>query len=169
MITWRKAEVSDARMLAETRKTVWTETYRGIFPDEMLDCYDVDAYTKRDAGRIADPSHHFYLFLLDEECVGYFSYGPSNFGPYKDFDLCLNNLYIRENYKGRGLGKAAFANIREYCRQNGIEKFFCGCNYHNTPAMGFYAHMGGVQGDTVAFHDSKADDIVHFEFTGDTL
>ncbi len=165
MIACKKAEVSDARLLAATRQIVWQETYRGIYPDEMLDGYDLDFYTQRDAKRIADPSHHFYLYLLGEECVGYFSYGPSNFGPYKDFDLCLNNLYIREAYKGRGLGRMAFDHIRSFCREQGIEKFFCGCNYHNTPVMNFYAHMGGICADEVVFHSSKADDIVHFEFT----
>ncbi len=164
MIELRRAAAIDARLLAQTRQIVWKETYRGIYPDAMMDDYDLECYTNRDAGRIADSNHHFYLFMEGAECVGYFSYGPCNFGPYKDFDLCLNNLYVRREFKGRGLGKLAFAHIRAYCWEQGIPKFFCGCNYHNTSAMGFYAYMGGVLGDEVSFHESKADDIVHYEF-----
>lgn len=164
MIELKKASPADARLLARTRRIVWEETYRGIYPDEMLDGYDVEYYTQRDAGRMADPSHHYYLFLDGDICAGYFSFGPYNFGTYKDFGLCLNNLYIRKEYKGHGLGKRAFGIVREFCTGQGIGKFFCGCNAHNHPAVGFYTHMGGLQGDETVLHESKADDIIHFEF-----
>ena len=159
-----KASEKDANLLANTRRVVWEETYRGIYSDEMLDGYDVESYAVRDAGRMADPRHHYYLFLDEAECVGYFSFGPYNYGVYKDFDLCLNNLYIRKEYKGRGLGKQAFAVIREYCRNRKISKFFCGCNANNAPAVAFYKHMGGIQGDEPLTRVPKQDQIIHFEF-----
>lgn len=164
MITLRKASPADARLLAETRRVVWEVTYRGIYSDEMLDGYDVDTFAARDAGRMADPRHHYYLFLDGAECAGYFSFGPYNFGTYKDFDLCLNNLYIRKEYKGRGLGKQAFAVVREHCLEQGIRKFFCGCNANNGPAIAFYKHIGGVQGDMPRMDVPKEDQIIHFEF-----
>lgn len=164
MIELKKASQEDARIWAETRRIVWKETYRGIYPDEMLDGYDVESYAQRDAVRIADPAHHYYLFLEGDTCIGYFSFGPCNFGAYKDFDLCLNSLYIRQGYKGHGLGKRAFAVVREYCREQGITRFFCGCNANNYPAIGFYRHMGGVQGDESRTDVPKAEQIIHFEF-----
>ena len=164
MIELKKASEEDARLLALTRRIVWEETYRGIYPDEMLDGYDVESYTTRDAARMADPRHHYCLFLDGAECVGYFSFGPYNFGTYKDFELCLNNLYIRREYKGRGLGRQAFHLVREYCREREICKFFCGCNVNNAPAMAFYRHMGGIQGDEPLPDVPKNDQIIHFEF-----
>ncbi len=164
MIECRLATAADARLLASTRHAVWLETYRGIYPDEMLDNYDLEAFARRDAQRIADPRHRYYLFLEGAECVGYFSYGPYNFGSYKDFTLCLNNLYIRSGYRGRGLGRTAFLHLRKYCEARGIRKFFCGCNAHNLNAVSFYRHMGGIQGDVPCAHENKADDIIHFEF-----
>ncbi len=164
MIELRKATVEDARLLASTRRIVWQETYRGIYPDEMLDHYDLERHAQKDAQRISDPHHHYYLFLDGNDCVGYFSYGPYNYGAYKDFDLCLNHLYIRKEYKGMGLGRQAFQHLRNFCGSQEIKKFFCGCNVHNHAAVAFYQHMGGIQGDTPEFHNSKADDIMHFEF-----
>ncbi len=164
MIELRKAAVEDAYLLASTRHIVWQETYRGIYPDEMLDHYDLESRAQQDAQRISDPRHHYYLFLDEKECVGYFSYGPYNYGCYKDFNLCLNNLYIRKEYKGHGLGRKAFENLQSFCQKHGIIKFFCGCNVHNHAAAAFYLHMGGIQGDTPEFHSHKADDIIHFEF-----
>lgn len=130
----------------------------------MLDDYDVNFYASRDRQRLKNPVHHYYLYMEGEACVGYFSFGPYNFGTYKDFDMCLNNLYIRKGYKGCGLGKRAFEFLRAFCAEQEIPKFFCGCNAHNSPAIAFYRHMGGIQGDCPESHENKSDDIIHFEF-----
>ncbi len=164
-ITIRKATVQDAHYITKTRQTVWQQTYRGIYPDAKLDCYDYAHYFAKDSALLSCDAHHYFLFMDGEKCVGYFSYGPYDYGTYKDFTLCLNNLYVLDGYKGRGLGKAAFAQLRLFAQQMGINKFFCGCNFHNLPAQGFYRHMGGIVGNICTGHDDKSDDIIHFEFT----
>ncbi len=163
-ISCRKAMIDDAALIVQTRSIVWRETYRGIYPDEILAGCDDAASQARFAARIADPAHSIYLYFDGDTCVGYFALGPSDYGPYKEFDLCLNNLYIRKEYKGLGLGRRAFEAVQRDCRARGSNQFFCGCNYHNKPAMEFYEHMGGILGDCPVFHVNKADDIVHFEF-----
>lgn len=169
-ITVKKAVPKDAGILAQTRQIVWEETYRGIYPDTMLDEYDTNFHAQKDRNRMEIPEHSYYLFMHGSKCVGYFSFGPYNYGTYKDFTLCLNNLYILKDYQGRGLGKHAFAILRNYAAEQGIDKFFCGCNAHNFPAQGFYRHMGGQVGNISTGHLNKSDDIIHFEFfTGDTL
>ena len=150
--------------MAETRRTVWNETYRGIYPNEKLDGYDVDYFEARDAEKLSEPEHHYYLFMDGSNCAGYFSFGPYHYKTYKDFSLCINNLYIRNGYKGQGLGTRAFDTVREYCKEQGISKFFCGCNANNKPAIGFYRHLGGIQGDTFLPDVPKEDQIIHFEF-----
>lgn len=164
MIELVKASVADAPLLAKTRKIVWQETYRGIYPDAMLDDYDLEAYTHKDAQRIAEQGNHYYLFLDGDDCVGYFSFGPYHYGTYKDFEICLNHLYIRNGFKEQGLGKQAFAVMRDFCVQEGIDHFFCGCNVNNLPAVSFYRHMGGIQGDEPLQDVPRHDQIIHFEF-----
>lgn len=164
MIEIVKVSSEDALLLANMRRLVWLETYRGIYPDSMLDEYDADAYAIRDRRRIEDPSHHYYFFIENGRCAGYFSFGPYNYGNYKDFALCLNNLYILKAYQRRGLGRKAFATINEYCKTHQIQRFFCGCNANNIPAVSFYRHMGGIQGDAYNPDCPKQDQIIHFEF-----
>ena len=36
----RRAVVTDAELLAETRRSAWDATYRGIYPDAWIDEYD---------------------------------------------------------------------------------------------------------------------------------
>ena len=163
-VTIRKAVPEDAAILAWTRRIVWEQTYRGIYPNEKLDDYNLERYTQKDRNSIEKPQNHYYLFLDGNKCVGYFSFGPYHYGSYKDFCLCLNHLYICEGYKGRGLGRTAFSMLCNYALQQGIDKFFCGCNAHNEPAKGFYKHMGGQVGSVSTGHQDKSDDIIHFEF-----
>ena len=164
MIIMRKACPEDAPLITITRHLVWKQTYRGIYPDHKLDCYDYDFHLRRDTVLMENPAHHYFLFMDGDQCVGYFSYGPYNYGQYRDFELCLNNLYILEGHKGRGLGKLAFEQLRIFAREQGIHRFFCGCNVHNVNAQGFYRHMGGVTGSVSTGHEDKSDDIIHFEF-----
>ena len=51
-VEFRRARAEDARLLAETRRRAWDTTYRGIYPDAMIDEYDLEAHTARDAARI---------------------------------------------------------------------------------------------------------------------
>ena len=164
MIELKKASALDAIKIAETRRIVWQETYQGIYPDRMWEDYDLQTYAAHDAQRICEPGEKYYVYLDENRCVGYFSFGPYHHGTYKDFPVCLNHLYIRKSHQGRGLGKLAFATIWQYCTRQGITKFFCGCNANNLPAMTFYRHMGGMEGDQPRQDVPKMDQIVHFEF-----
>ena len=164
MIECRKASPADAILVTKTRQTVWAQTYRGIYPDEMIDSYDWDHHLQRDTQLMSSSEHQYYLFMDGSECIGYFSFGPYNYGHYLDFDLCLNSLYICQPYQRQGLGRLAFDILSDYCRSNHIPKFFCGCNIHNLPAQGFYRHMGGKVGSVCGGHENRSDDIMHFEF-----
>ncbi len=164
VIELKRASCEDAVKIAMTRRIVWQETYPGIYPDSMWDDYDVETYAEHDAERIAQQNENYYIFLDGEICVGYFSFGPYHHGTYKDFSVCLNHLYIRKSHQAQGLGRYAFDTLRAYCKEQGIGKFFCGCNANNLAAMAFYRHMGGVPGDVPRMDVPKMDQIVHFEF-----
>ena len=164
VIELKRASPADAIRIAETRRIVWRETYPGIYPDRMWEDYDLRTYASHDAQRICEPGENYYVFLDECRCVGYFSFGPYHHGVYKDFPICLNHLYILKSHQGRGLGKLGFSTLQNYCKERGIDKFFCGCNANNTSAMAFYRHMGGVEGDQARSDVPKMDQIVHFEF-----
>ena len=164
MIEFRKANPGDAVLLATLRQRVWEETYRGIYPDEKIDGYDIAAYAGRDASRMEDSAQRYYLAFDGETCVGYFSYGPYNYGTYKDFDLCLNSLYFLKSHQRRGLGYRVLDQIQKYAREQGMDKFFCGCSIHNGPARAFYEKMGGLLAGECGGHENKAEGLCYYEF-----
>ncbi len=162
MIVFHRAAAADIPLLSETRRRAWDATYRGIYEDEKIDCYDYDFHHRNDAKRIAEQT--VFLLMDGTNCAGYFYYGAFPGTKYKDFSLCLNALYLLPGYQGQGLGKRVFTWMREICRMRGLDKFFCGCNIHNTKAQGFYRRMGGVVGRVDGGHERKAEDQMYFEF-----
>lgn len=162
MIVFYKAGPEDAPLLSETRRKAWNVTYRGIYEDALIDNFDYALHRRNDEKRIAE--QEVYLMMDGEHCAGYFYYGAFPGEPYKDFALCLNALYILPPYQGMGLGGRVFSLMREVCRQRGLDKFFCGCNIHNTKAQGFYRKMGGVVGKIDGGHKRRAEDQMYFEF-----
>lgn len=163
-VIFQKAVVEDAALLAQTRKKVWNATYRGIYPDEMIDGYDFAVRTERDRKRIEDPNQAVYLAMDGAECVGYLCFGPYFHGDYKDFKFCLYALYFLPPYQGCGLGRKAFEITKAECLRRGYDKFFCCCHARNFKARGFYGHMGGHLGSARLVHKNPEEDQVFFEF-----
>ena len=80
MIYFKKATYDDLPTLASTRQKVWATTYRGIYPDAMIDNFDTKWHIARDKRRMEDPKQEFFLVMDDENCVGYFYYGTNLIG-----------------------------------------------------------------------------------------
>ncbi len=163
MIYFKRATFDDLTTLAQTRQKVWATTYRGIYPDAMIDCFDMAWHNARDRRRMEDPNQVFYLVMDNEACIGYFYYGTPHVD-YKDFTFCLNSLYFLEEYRGKGLGRKVFEFVANACKERGNNKFFNGCNVHNLPAQGFYRKMGGIVGLIDDGHTNKAEDQMYFEY-----
>ncbi len=54
-VQFRRAEVSDAALLAQTRQKAWASTYRGIYPDAMIDDFDHDWRIRREEKNLQNP------------------------------------------------------------------------------------------------------------------
>lgn len=68
---FRPAQVDDAGVIAQLRKIIWSTTYRGIYPDEMIDQYDLDWHAQKDAQRIEHPDYAVYLIKWEGLSIGY--------------------------------------------------------------------------------------------------
>lgn len=166
----RRAAVTDAELIAATRRSAWDATYRGIYPDAWIDEYDLTVQTQRERKRLEQPDYSAFLAFDGDQCAGYFSYGTSAHGTYKDFSFCLNSLYLLPPYQRLGLGRRIFTLVRQAALAQGFDSFFCGCNVHNLPAQHFYEKMGGQVGKIDSGHKKPAEDQMYFEFyTGEKL
>ncbi len=164
MLIYKQASVEDAHILAATRQKVWASTYRGIYPDKMIDEFDYDWHIKREQCNLQNPVFHTHLVMDGNECVGYFTYLLKDQPLWRDYRFRLYSLYLLSAYQGKGEGARIFRTVLTECKKAGCEKFYLSCQPQNIGAMGFYKHLGGRVVHEDVGHDNPAEDTVEFEF-----
>ena len=156
-LRFKPAEERDAAVITGLRKAIWATTYRGIYPDEVIDQYDTEGHLRRDLGRIHDPSCRVRLIMDGDRPIGYLYFQHRT-------GVHIQSLYVLREYQGRGVGRAAFGLVRSYCREQGLTSFTCNCNEHNGPARGFYEHQGGVVVGADVGHENHQEDQITYRF-----
>ena len=53
------------------RHQIWGTTYRGIYPDDMIDNFDWAWHREKELLRINDPVYSVYLLQKDDQNIGY--------------------------------------------------------------------------------------------------
>ena len=147
MIDFKQATATEALTVAKARHASWASTYRGIYPDEMIDDFDYRWHVQKECARLMNPNYFCYLVMDGDRCVGYFSFGTVCPGTWKDFSFRLHSLYLHPEYQGRGIGRRIFAFVQEECVKRGFDKLFLNCHPDNYTGIGFYKHMGGIVTD----------------------
>lgn len=135
-VKFRPAQVDDAPVIAQLRKNIWSTTYRGIYPDEMIDQFDLAWHTQKDAQRIQSPDYAVYLIERKGRAIGYITLHNSH-------PAHLLSLYIEQKFQNRGIGRQALEFVKRYFQAQGAENFTCQCQPDNVHAMGFYQCNGG--------------------------
>lgn len=157
MIVFRKGEHADAAMLSRLRRQVWDETYRGIYPDEVIDDYDFSLNEEGFIKKILNRDMEMFVIEDGKTPVGYFSFIHSD-------RVHVMQLYLLRSHRGRGTGKTALDIARSYCKEHGVTHYTVNCNEHNLPARGFYEHMGGVITAVDGGHADRREDQVTYRF-----
>lgn len=131
-----EAAKEDVPEIIALRHQIWGTTYRGIYPDDMIDNFDWAWHQEKELLRINDPVYSVYLLQKDDQNIGYLTISRTD-------AIVLQSLYILSEYQRQGIGRAAFDFIKEYCRKHGAKSFTCRCVPENLNARAFYEKMGG--------------------------
>jgi GNAT superfamily N-acetyltransferase len=73
--------------------------------------------------------------------------------------LYIEDLFVKPEYRGRGLGKALFARIAAIAVERGYGRLGWACLNWNEPSMRFYKNRGG----------QPQDEWINYRITGDAL
>ena len=136
------ASYEDCWSLARLKRIVWETTYRGIYPDEKIDKYDVDLNENKFKNMIKEQSQRLFVILSDSKIIGYISCGKIM----RAFDKHTHDiglLYLLKEYQGKGIGRQMFEFAKKELKNQGITEFIVSCNKYNIPAQQFYKKMGG--------------------------
>ena len=58
--------------------------------------------------------------------------------------LYLEDIYVKPEYRGRGIGKTLFSRLATIARERGCQRFEWSCLDWNAPSIAFYEGMGAV-------------------------
>lgn len=160
----RKAAVSDCRRLSVLKREVWETTYRGIYPDEMLDRYDYLKHEEKFQVILENPD--ISLFAAEDEgsLIGYMSCG-SPMRSFRNYRFEIGLLYLKKEYQGHGIGKKLFETGVSELQKCGAREFFVSCNKFNLPARHFYEKIGGSLIHTDPDEEDKSVPQVKFHFS----
>ncbi|MBQ8557019.1 MAG: GNAT family N-acetyltransferase [Clostridia bacterium] len=127
----------DEYTVGRLRQQCWAATYRGIYPDAMIDHFDYAGHAERDRTHITDSRYRVYLIADSNQPIGYMTLQL-------DTPLLLHSLYLLPAWQRCGIGRQAFALVRQLCAEHSQEAFICHCQPENHDALAFYRRMGGV-------------------------
>ena len=145
-ITIREAQETEITLIQELVKEMATYERR---PEDMTGTQEELRYWLFER-KIAT------ILLMEYEgaAIGYAIYYPI-FGSFAAHaNVHLEDLYIREEYRKRGLGRVFFeaiagrakeegyAKMEEFVKQDGYSKMEWSCLDWNTPSIGFYEKIG---------------------------
>lgn len=137
MISFFPACPGDETIIAQLRQQCWAATYRGVYPDEMIDRFDYNWHAQRDLARITSKNYDVYLIRENATAIGYMTIQHSR-------PPLLYSLYLLPKYQHRGIGRMAVARMCEYCKTQNQPFFLCHCQPENRNAIAFYHHLGGT-------------------------
>ena len=130
-----RASYNDADKVGEVHSTAWKSAYRGIFPNEYIEKDSAQTRKNEFLNSIKD-DHCTYLLLKDSDrTVGIVKIRDNT------TDVEIESIYILEDYRGNGLGKACI----DYIRSNWSDKnVYLWVLEVNTKARSFYERNGFV-------------------------
>jgi ribosomal protein S18 acetylase RimI-like enzyme len=132
--TFRPAAPSDADALVEMM--------RGLYEHDRI---SFDETSARDAlaQLLADDSRGAaHLLLLGAETAGYVvvTFGFSL--EFRGRDAFIDELFVKEEFRGRGLGTAAVRFAEGFCREHGVRALHLEVGRDNTAAQAVYRRAG---------------------------
>jgi GNAT superfamily N-acetyltransferase len=135
MLTIRAATIADAALI---RRLIWELADFEKAPDEVR---TTDADIARD-GFGANPQFRALIADWHGEPAGFALFFPY-YSTWRGAGLYLEDLFVRPNFRGRGIGTALLANVANIAEQEGRSFMKWSVLNWNQPAIEMYKTLGG--------------------------
>lgn len=104
----------------------------------------VDAEARAAALLLIDDPHLGRLWVArqGETLVGYVAVALGFSFEYRGREAFVDELFIAESHRGRGLGREALELAEAYCREKGVNALHLEVEHHRGPALELYRRRG---------------------------
>jgi diamine N-acetyltransferase len=161
MISIRKAETEDIRLIHELAEQTWFKTYGQLLSQEQMD-YMFDKMYSESAlhAQMTEKGHEFFLAYENEQPLGYLSVEQQT-----ENLVHLHKLYVVPAGQKKGVGKILIYKAFDYAKEHS-SKPFCAVELNvnrGNKALHFYEKMG------MSIHDRGDFDIGNGYFMNDYI
>jgi GNAT superfamily N-acetyltransferase len=134
----RKIGADELEIVRELALAIWPKCYRNIIGPDRVDAMLAVLYSTDNLLReMHDDGHAFWIVRIADTDVGYAS------GYVDGGRLWLKKLYVRDDYRGLGLGKALIEAVLEHFHVPGeTQELALYVNRDNSPAIDYYLRSG---------------------------
>lgn len=140
----RRANIADARAIAELHAESWRAAYVEIMPQEWLDGLSVDELESRLREELANGRTTMLLACRESEFIGWTSLGPCRDEGSPPGLGEINALYLRPTVWGQGIGQQLWKAALKQLATDGFEQTVVWCLEENHRARRFYERMGAI-------------------------
>lgn len=138
-ITFKPAEAIHINLLIEMMRELYAY-------DQTA--FDEQAHRSALRQLLADASFgRVYLMEADGDVVGYIVLTLSFSLEYHGRDALIDEIYVREEYRGRGIGTRGLEFIEGICRELDVKALHLAVERANTNAQAVYRRAGFVEHD----------------------
>lgn len=128
-------DTNDIRTIERLAKDIWTRHYLPIIGREQVD-YMLMKYQSFDAIKQSiREGYVYYLAYKEDEPCGYSAVKHDN-------GIFLSKFYVKEEYRGMGIGKAMINEIKVYAESRQSGRIWLTCNKHNSNTLSVYKKLG---------------------------
>lgn len=144
-ITIRTATKADVLLLSELSTQTFYETYAAYNTKENMEGYVKNNFNVETLEKNFDePNAQFFIAYADEIPVGYAKIRTVEVpAAMKNRNhLELERIYVKQDFKGKKIGKALLSKCIETANREGFEVLWLGVWEHNEKALNFYKKAG---------------------------
>lgn len=142
-----KVNKEDLEVLQEISIETFTDTFKEHNTEENLNCYLERAYNKEQLEKeLLNNSSQFFFIYFEENLAGYIKINMND-AQTEDLGneaLEIERIYIKSNFKRKGLGKYLINKAYEVAIENNKTVIWLGVWEKNKNAIAFYNKMGFV-------------------------
>jgi ribosomal protein S18 acetylase RimI-like enzyme len=141
----RRADASDARLLADLAARTFSEAFAADNTPENMSAYLAQAFTQESiATELADPKATFLLASVEGEAAGYAKLykGEAHSSATGESPVELARIYVLQKWLGGGVGCQLMQRCVDEARSSGSRVLWLGVWQRNLRALAFYRKWG---------------------------
>lgn len=127
----------EIRTLADLASDIWHSYWPKILSPAQID-YMIAKFQSFKAikEQLEDENYIYNIMTQDDKLIGYFGLCP------EENSMFLSKIYIKEEYRGQGRGKAAFQRIIDIAKEYNKSSIRLTVNKYNTNTIKAYEKWG---------------------------